>query len=123
MIAAGGSAGGHLATAIYTTPGCDSEEDDLSISPKPNLFVLYNPVLDATRRPERFASAEVSMACSPLHNMDGDMPPALLMYGTEDLFMEDGKQYIQEARSLGLPAFDVYIECPELFSRDGHQMA
>lgn len=42
----GGSAGGHLAAAIASIDGFNDATDDLSVSCKPNLLVLFNPVLD-----------------------------------------------------------------------------
>ena len=44
-MAAGGSAGGHIAACTALTPGLDAEGEDAEISSKPNALVLFNPVL------------------------------------------------------------------------------
>jgi acetyl esterase len=46
IVAAGGSAGGHLAACAYFVDTINAPDDDKSISPKPNAMILYNPVLD-----------------------------------------------------------------------------
>ena len=45
IVAAGGSAGGHIAACTALAPGLDAPDEDLSISSKPNALVLFNPVL------------------------------------------------------------------------------
>jgi acetyl esterase/lipase len=45
IISSGGSAGGHLATSTYFSTIVNTEDDDLSISAKPNAMVLFNPVV------------------------------------------------------------------------------
>ena len=45
IVAAGGSAGGHLAGCIAVVPGLDEPGEDTSISAVPNAAVLFNPVL------------------------------------------------------------------------------
>lgn len=42
----GDSAGGHLAACLGTIDGFDDPADEVSVSAKVNLMVLYNPVLD-----------------------------------------------------------------------------
>ena len=45
IAAGGGSAGGHLAAACATLPKFDDDNENESISSKPNALVLFNPVL------------------------------------------------------------------------------
>jgi acetyl esterase/lipase len=45
IVAAGGSAGGHLAACAAFAPGLEANEEDARISSKPNALVLFNPVL------------------------------------------------------------------------------
>ena len=45
IVASGGSAGGHLAASTGTVPNYDEENEDQSISSKPNAMVLFNPGL------------------------------------------------------------------------------
>lgn len=117
LIMAGGSAGGHLSLAVHTTKGYDAPEDDVAISCRPNILVLFNPAFDATaeHRATRFVTAEDARACSPIHHLDANIPPAILMYGLEDEILEEGKQYLESARKLGLVA--------ELWTAEGQKHA
>ncbi|MBM4341636.1 MAG: alpha/beta hydrolase, partial [Deltaproteobacteria bacterium] len=45
IVAAGGSAGGHIAACTALAPGLDADGEDLTVSSKPNALVLFNPVL------------------------------------------------------------------------------
>src|SRR5581483_11774750 len=45
IVAAGGSAGGHLAACTALSDGVDAADDDRTVSAKPSALVLYNPVL------------------------------------------------------------------------------
>ena len=45
IVAAGGSAGGHIAACTALDPGLEAEGEDPKISSKPNALVLFNPVL------------------------------------------------------------------------------
>lgn len=49
IVAAGGSAGGHLAACTFFAGEINAPNDDQSISPQPNAMVLYNPVLDLVK--------------------------------------------------------------------------
>jgi acetyl esterase/lipase len=80
IVAAGASAGGHLAaaTGIIRSP----KKESLSC---PNLLVLYYPVID--NGPEGYGSEEMKnryKEISPLHNVDRTSPPALFVLGTKD---------------------------------------
>src|SRR3954454_5851101 len=46
IAAAGGSAGGHLAAFCGLVEAKDDSQDNLSISPKPNAMILFNPVFN-----------------------------------------------------------------------------
>jgi acetyl esterase/lipase len=107
VIASGGSAGGHLAACVATTPGLDAEGDDLSISTKPCALVLFNPVLNLTlaeRLIERVDSKETAAAISPTLNLTRDTPAAIIFYGTEDQMLSMGKEYCTKAKALGVRA-------------------
>src|SRR5690606_9585027 len=49
IVAAGGSAGGHLAAATALLSASNDPGDDLSISPRPAALVLFNPVIDNSK--------------------------------------------------------------------------
>lgn len=83
IVASGSSAGGHLAaaTSILST---DSSKNN-AFSCKPNLLLLYYPVIDNS--PNGYGPKEVKdkyMEFSPLHNIKSTLPPTLLILGTGD---------------------------------------
>jgi len=86
IIAAGGSAGGHVAACTGTISGYEEEGEDLTISSVPNGMILFNPVLDTTKTgfgrdrvgPDR--DTEIS----PCHHVTATTPPTLIMHGTSD---------------------------------------
>jgi acetyl esterase len=85
LIAAGGSAGGHLAAATALVSGFNQNTDDLSISCVPNALVLFNPVVD--NGPGGYGYERVSDSYkefSPLHNIKSGAPPTIFFLGTND---------------------------------------
>ncbi len=119
IVGAGGSAGALLSAACAITDGPDCESDDLSISPKPNLLVLFNPPLrfvGSERMMERFGGdEEKAKLLSPVLYITRDTPAALLMYGTEDRLLAHGKEFIERSKELGNRA--------ELFLAEGETHA
>lgn len=84
-MASGGSAGGHLAAAIASIDGFNDAMDDLSVSCKPNLLVLFNPVLD--NGPEGYGYERVKKhykEFSPYYNIKEGLPPTIIFLGTND---------------------------------------
>jgi acetyl esterase/lipase len=85
LVAAGGSAGGHLAAATAMLSGLDDPSDNLAVSCKPNALVLFNPVID--NGPEGYGyerTGERFREISPLHNISRGNPPTLFFLGTSD---------------------------------------
>ncbi|MBN3581837.1 alpha/beta hydrolase [Algoriphagus aestuarii] len=85
IIAAGGSAGGHLAAATALSPGFDEGTDSLDVSAVPNALILFNPVID--NGPGGYGYERIGDAFtrfSPLHNIKTGAPPTLFMLGTKD---------------------------------------
>lgn len=85
IASAGGSAGGHLAAFVGTTPGVDSPDDDLSISAKSNAMLLFNPVYN--NGPGGWGTARVGklfQKFSPAHNLSDDDPPSIVFLGDQD---------------------------------------
>jgi acetyl esterase len=86
IAAGGGSAGGHLAAFVGMVEGLDDPQDDLTISPKANALVLFNPVFDngpdggwgQQRVGDRYREF------SPAHNVSADDPPAIVFLGRND---------------------------------------
>ncbi len=86
IIVGGNSAGGHLAlwTAISAPPpGSITAE---SPKPKPAALLLFSAVSDTTPltgyTPQRFGAH--TLALSPIHQLDADMPPMLVFHGDAD---------------------------------------
>lgn len=100
IAASGGSAGGHLAAACAILPKFDEENEDKSVSSKPNALVLFNPALilasvdnaewnktfsdmsASNRLEERFGTKPENI--SPYHNLVGKLPPTIIFHGTAD---------------------------------------
>lgn len=110
IIAAGGSAGGHLAacTAFVTAYDAPGESN---ISSKPSALVLFNPAMNiATLHKERAGGGTVTItkemaeAITPNSFVSKDAPPAILFFGTADKLKAGADEYVQKARSLGVQA-------------------
>ena len=80
IIAAGGSAGGHLAACTFIDGG-DTPGEDLKVSSKPNALVLHNPVLGEGFGNEFFAEHP---EFSPILHVKKGWPPTILSNGTKD---------------------------------------
>ena len=84
IVAAGGSAGGHLAACTGLVKGFDSHGEDMAISARANAMVLFNPALDTTALPSRYGFGDDSSAASPIHQIKEGAPPTIVFHGTDD---------------------------------------
>lgn len=85
IVAAGGSAGGHLAACTALIPGYEAVNENTKISSKPNALVLFNPVINTM--PEGYGSdrlGEMAESISPVHHVVPKLPPTLIFHGTAD---------------------------------------
>ncbi|NQU51931.1 MAG: alpha/beta hydrolase fold domain-containing protein, partial [Bacteroidetes bacterium] len=85
IVAAGGSAGGHLAACTAIINNINEETDNLSVSTKPFAMILFNPVIDTGKRgygSEKVAGREFEI--SPVHHVTSGIPPTLIMHGKSD---------------------------------------
>jgi acetyl esterase/lipase len=95
IVAAGGSAGGHIAACTGTIESFDETGEDKRVSSVPNAMVLFNPALvlapvegvelDQTR----IASLADRMGVephqlSPIHHVKKGAPPTLILHGKAD---------------------------------------
>ena len=80
IIAAGGSAGGHVAAATELS-GNDETSEDLRVSSKPDALVLHNPVLGEGFGQDFFSAHP---DCSPILGVGVGWPPTILSCGTLD---------------------------------------
>lgn len=84
IVAAGGSAGGHLAASTAIIPGFE-EAGKKGINAKPSALVLFNPVINTM--PEGYGSERLgdrAELISPAHHVIPKLPPTLIFHGTKD---------------------------------------
>lgn len=96
LVAAGGSAGGHVAACTGVIKGFDDSSDNLSLSAMPNALALFNPALVLAQvdgrdplpadtmptLPERMGVAP--KALSPYHHVKLGVPPTIIFHGKAD---------------------------------------
>jgi acetyl esterase/lipase len=95
IVAAGGSAGGHLAASSAALPRFDEPNESKAVSSVPDALVLFNPVL--TLAPigsvsdegllgrvteERLGVPPVEL--SPVHHVKPGLPPTIIFHGEID---------------------------------------
>lgn len=100
IVAAGGSAGGHIAACTGITPGGDAAGEDAAVSSKPNALLLFNPVMDAGPLAQRLGE-EAAKKITPNDHLAKGLPPALLLYGTSDRLIEGAKVFVAKSKELG----------------------
>ena len=86
IVASGGSAGGHVATCTDLISGYEEKDENPKVSSRPNATILYNPVLDTTRKgygAARFA-ADQQTTLSPCHQVKEGLAPTIVFHGTKD---------------------------------------
>ena len=90
----GGSAGGHIAACLGTGVVPPDDDTDLGALTRPCAMVLFNPGVCIAPfegyEPIGFERATLArVGCeprklSPIHHIDADTPPTLIMHGTAD---------------------------------------
>jgi acetyl esterase/lipase len=112
IVAAGGSAGGHIAACAGMTDTLDAKDEDKAVSSRPNAMVLFNPVLDLTDLPLGVADVpDLAKSMSPIRYAAKNTPPMILFYGTTDKFCAQGRAMLAKAKEVG-------FRC-ELFTAEG----
>lgn len=103
IVASGGSAGGHIAACTSLIQGMDAADEDLKVSSKPNVLVLFNPVLHfGPQLAQRIGNdEELGKALSPTLHLTKDSPPTLLMFGTKDWLLGQGREFMDRSKELG----------------------
>lgn len=111
IVAAGGSAGGHLAACTAVVPGFESA--DSPVSSKPNALVLFNPALNIDELgrgrilpPE--LDARMLEAITPTRFVAAGAPPAVIFFGSDDPLLAGADRYLALAAPLGVRA-DLWI--------------
>ncbi len=115
IVAAGGSAGGHIAACTGTTEEVVARGEDASISSRPNAMVLYNPVLSLLDGPRLLefvgGDEKVAKRISPTWHVSKETPPTLLLFGTDDPLQAQAEPFLKRAKAHGVRA--------ELFHAEG----
>ena len=101
IVAAGGSAGGHLAACSALIRGFEEG----TISSAPNALVLFNPVLDTTGKGygREKVTADRETEISPCHHVCPGLPPTLVMHGDADTVapFENAERFVRDMRAAG----------------------
>ncbi len=96
IVAAGGSAGGHLAACTGVIQGFEAADEDASVSSVPNAMALFNPAVmlvsfDETEpfSADRIEGIQARMGIepqklSPIHHVRAKLPPTIIFHGTND---------------------------------------
>jgi len=102
IVASGHSCGGHIAACTSTIKGLDFQGEDLSVSSKPNLLVLFEAAaLRYVPGMIRSLEPEMAVKISPYHTLSKEVPPAFLYYGTDDSGLVAGIEFIEKSKKLG----------------------
>jgi acetyl esterase len=87
IVGVGGSGGAHAMASTAVLRGFDDAGESTGISPVPNALVLFNPVLDTSKKGfglERFPSPATAKAANLLDAVGKHLPPTLILHGTAD---------------------------------------
>ena len=85
VAAGGGSAGGHVAAATGNCLGLEEEGENLKVSSKPDVLVLFNPVYDNSSKGYGHDRVKPRWKeISPMHNIRQGAPPTIVFLGTKD---------------------------------------
>lgn len=106
IVAAGGSAGGHIALTAAVFDQFDERGEDLAVSSKPNALVLFNPAVDTTHsKPDVWTQRFGARAkeASPAHHPLTGLPPTLILHGRNDALVPfvDVERYCAQASHSG----------------------
>ena len=85
IVVSGGSAGGHIAAGTALFSAVNEESDDLTVSCRPDLLILYYPVIDTSE--DGYGQAKIGerwRELSPVEHVKPDLPDTLLLHGTGD---------------------------------------
>lgn len=122
IIAAGGSAGGHLAAAADLT-NLDSPNENLNISSRPCALVLFNPVFN--NGPGEYGYDRIGERypeISPFHNIKKGAAPTIVFFGTKDnlVSVESAQKYIDKLHQFGTKGeLYLYKDQPHGFFNNG----
>lgn len=125
IVAAGGSAGGHVAACTGIVPGLDNANESIDVSSVPNALALFNPAMMlAPLEGIEFNNSRLAgiknrtgidpRRISPIHHIRADLPPTIIFHGDQDKMVpyESVRLYTKLANNDGnrceLATFDDY---------------
>lgn len=85
IVVAGGSAGGHVAAGTMLFDGIDEPGEDTSVSCRPDVAVLYYPVIDTSEA--GYGQQKIGdrwRELSPVDHVVSGLPPTIVFHGTAD---------------------------------------
>jgi acetyl esterase len=115
IVSSGGSAGGHIAACTSLAEAPEADGEDRSVSARPNVLLLYNPVLSFEGVPELVSRVNgdeaLARTISPTRYVASTTPPTMLFYGSEDRLKAQGDEYLRRMKEAGARA--------EMFTAEG----
>lgn len=110
IVAAGGSAGGHIAACCAYDCGVDEATDDRTVSPRPAALALHNPVTGGPGFEVEFFGKHPNVA--PVRHVDATWPPTVMSCGTDDEVTPyaDAVAFASTLRAAGVPAELITVE-------------
>lgn len=111
IVAAGGSAGGHLAACTATLKEFDEPGEDPRVISGPNALVLFNPAVgltpgDITQERQTLANSRERLGAeaqrlSPADHVDAETPPTLILIGTNDFLLPGNQRFAAAMQKAG----------------------
>jgi acetyl esterase/lipase len=112
IVAAGGSAGGHIAACTGLVKEFDEPSEEAAVSSRPNALVLFNPVASLDPQLAKQDDPRVKglanrlgvepLRISPANHVAADAPPTLVLVGSEDFLIDGVRQFVDQMKAAGV---------------------
>src|SRR5690606_26366243 len=112
IVAAGGSAGGHIAACTGLVKEFDEPSEEAAVSSRPNALVLFNPVASLDPQLAKQDDPRVKglanrlgvepLQISPANHVAADAPPTLVLVGSEDFLIDGVRQFVDKMNTAGV---------------------
>ena len=87
IVGAGGSGGAHIIASAAMIEGFDQPGEDASVSCVPNALILFNPVLDTSKKGfgfDKFSTPDLGKKANLVSAIRKGLPPVLVFHGSAD---------------------------------------
>ena len=111
IVAAGGSAGGHIAACTGLIEEFDEPSEEAAVSSRPNALVLFNPVASLDPAIAKQNDPRVKglagrlgvepLRISPANHVAANSPPTLVLVGSEDFLIDGVRQFADQMKASG----------------------